>query len=402
MADAAIAVAQAIDYRGAGTVEFLVDGNNHFYFMEMNTRLQVEHPVTEMITGLDLVEWQLRIAANEPLPCAQAQIKEKGHALECRIYAEDPQHDFIPSIGQLHFLQEPTGEGIRIDTGVTRDSFISMHYDPMIAKLITWGATREASRQRMQQALKHYHIGGVKTNIPFLQAILANPKFINTELSTGFLSQETLQMPSPDPELAVFMAASIDYLASRQTSDALLADTFGWQMNLNSHWNAVYVVHGEERTVRITPVSADRVTLELDGKTVTWQIKHPSSSARTELVIDDGKKHQQTIVETLENNLIFYTESGPITIERFDAQHASIDNAATGKLTAPMPATVVAIMKTVGDRIKTGDCLMVLEAMKMEHTILAPADGLLMDIFYDIGAQVSDGAQLVAMEIDKT
>ena len=418
MAEAAVAVARAIDYRGAGTIEFLVDEDEHFYFMEMNTRLQVEHPVTEMITGLDLVEWQLRIANNEPLPRTQEHIHAHGHALECRIYAEDPQHDFIPSIGQLHFLQEPTGDGIRIDSGVTRNSAISMHYDPMIAKLIAWGETREEARHRLHQALKHYYICGVKTNIAFLQAIINHSKFINTELSTGFLSQETLDLPSPDPKLALYMAACVDYLASRQTQDALHADTFGWQNHLSSHWDTLYVVHGEEHTIRITPVSGDQVMLEQrhpnrhhpersegapksDSAPCRQEIFHCVQADGT-LHISNGKQSRQTLFQTIKNNLIFFTESGPITVERANTQHVSNDKtAAIGQLTAPMPATVVAIMKTIGDQIKAGDCLVVLEAMKMEHTIHAPADGQLTDIFYDIGAQVNEGAQLVAMEIDK-
>lgn len=398
MAEAAIAIARAIDYRGAGTIEFLVDEDHHFYFMEMNTRLQVEHPVTEMISGLDLVEWQLRIAANEPLPCRQAEIQSHGHALECRIYAEDPQHDFIPSIGQLHFLKEPIGEGLRIDSGVTRESHISMYYDPMIAKLIAWGETREEARLRMQQALKHYHIGGVKTNIPFLQAIINHPRFINTQLSTDFLSQEQLEMPSPDPKLALYMAACVDYLAAIPSHDALLADTFGWQTNLNRHWSVRYIAQGEDHNIWVTPISTDEVTLELDNTSVTWRINLTGNI----LHIDDGMQRRQVIVEILGNTLFFYTESGPFTIERFDWQQASIDNTATnGQLTAPMPATVVAIMKPIGSRIKAGECLMVLEAMKMEHTILAPTDGILTDIFYEIGTQVNEGVQLVALELDK-
>nr|WP_232220429.1 hypothetical protein [Legionella tunisiensis] len=175
LAEAACEVARSIAYRGAGTVEFLVDGDAHFYFMEMNTRLQVEHPVTEMITDLDLVAWQLKIAANEPLPCLQKAIAAHGHALECRIYAEDPHQGFLPSIGQLHFLHEPAGQGIRIDSGVSLHSHITMHYDPMIAKLITWGETREQALQRMQYALANYAVGGVKTNIAFCKLSVAIP-----------------------------------------------------------------------------------------------------------------------------------------------------------------------------------------------------------------------------------
>jgi 3-methylcrotonyl-CoA carboxylase alpha subunit len=397
MAGAAITVAQAIDYRGAGTVEFLVDEKHQFYFMEMNTRLQVEHPVTEMITGLDLVEWQLRIANNEHLPCAQSKIHAHGHAMECRIYAEDPQHGFIPSTGQLHFLQTPAGDGIRIDTGVTLNSTISMYYDPMIAKLIAWGETREEARLRMEQALRHYHIGGVKTNISFLQAIFRHPKFIDAKANTGFLDNETLDMPSTDISLALSMAACVDYLAAKQTSDSLHADTFGWQNHLDSHWDNRYSLDGEEHTVRVTPGIMDQVTLEVGNHKATWK----AGKTDNLLHMDNGEQTQKIFFERVKNKRIFYTESGPVTVEQLDAQHSAAAHPLAGQLTAPMPATVVAILKTVGDTIKTGDCLMVLEAMKMEHSIHAPADGRLTDIFYDIGAQVHEGAQLVALEVDK-
>ena len=418
MAEAAIAVAHAIEYRGAGTVEFLVDEDNHFYFMEMNTRLQVEHPVTELVTGLDLVEWQLRIAANEPLPHTQEHIQAQGHAIECRIYAEDPEHDFIPSIGQLHFLKEPVGEGIRVDTGVRKDSVISMHYDPMIAKLIAWGATREEARLRLLQALKHYCIGGVKTNIPFLQAILNNNHFIHATVNTGFLSQETLELPSPNPELALYMAACMDYLAAKQTPDSLHADTLGWQMNLSCQWHASYVVNGEEYTLNITPISGNQVMIAIQH--TEQNSRHPERSEGSlesstslypqELIhcvqnnktlhIEMSNQSHQAQVESYQNKFIFHTESGPITVEHRDIEHHSLDNTTPkGQLTAPMPSTVVAVMKSIGDPIKAGDCIMVLEAMKMEHSIHAPTDGILKEIFYEVGAQVNEGAQLVTLEV---
>jgi len=189
MTDAAIAVAKAINYRGAGTVECLVDEQEQFYFMEMNTRLQVEHPVTEMITGLDLVAWQLNIAANQPLPCQQSEIQAKGHAVECRLYAEDPAHDFMPSIGQIRFLRAPCDAHVRIDTGVAEHSDISMYYDPMIAKIIAWGAQRDDAIQRACAALQQYQIGGVKTNRAFLLAILRHPEFLANTFTTHFFKR---------------------------------------------------------------------------------------------------------------------------------------------------------------------------------------------------------------------
>ena len=395
LAEAAIAVAKTIDYRGAGTVEFLVDGDSHFYFMEMNTRLQVEHPVTEMITGLDLVEWQIRIAANETLPCSQEKIHAHGHAIECRIYAEDPSNGFIPSMGTLHFLQEPIGEGIRIDSGVTLDSQITMFYDPMMAKLIAWGETRRDALQRLQQALRHYHIGGVKTNIPFLQAIVKHPLFIAETLSTDFLTQNPIEIAIPDERIALMMAASFDYLAlAASPSDNLHTETFAWQMHLQSHWCSRYIINNEQHDLIITPVNAGEFKLQLQDETINLK----ASLAEGYISIDDGQQRWQTPVEAFADRLVLYTDKGPVTVGHFNWQHATSDkNHQNNQLTAPMPATIVAILKNKGDKIKAGERLMVLEAMKMEHTIHAPIDGVLVDIFYDIGAQVNEGAELVAI-----
>lgn len=397
LASAAIAVAAAIEYRGAGTVEFLVN-DDQYYFMEMNTRLQVEHPVTEMITGLDLVEWQLRIAANEPLPSAQNEIKAHGHAIECRIYAEDPRNGFMPSTGQLHFLKEPQGEGLRIDSGVACGSTISMHYDPMIAKLIAWGCDRRQALQRLQRALKQYHLGGVKTNIAFLQAIIGHAAFGQGKIGTDFLNRESVELPAPDPSSALQMAACMDYLAIiPPENNSLRADTFAWQMHLKTQWRSRYLFQGETHDVIVHPISHDQLILELAGKKTYLQVKLIDDK----LSIDDGKHRQQVYVENLATQLIFYTETGPIHVERFDWQCVAGDSANTqAQLTAPMPATVVAILKNKGDKIKAGERLVVLEAMKMEHTIHAPNDGLLVDIFYEIGAQVLEGAQLVAVQTE--
>jgi 3-methylcrotonyl-CoA carboxylase alpha subunit len=351
-----------------------------------------------MITGLDLVEWQLRIAANEPLPCSQKQIQVLGHAIECRIYAEDPQNGFLPSIGQLHFLKEPTGTGLRIDSGVTQNSHITIYYDPMIAKLIAWGDSREQALQRLQQALKHYCIGGVKTNIPFLQAITQHPHFTKATLSTNFLSQQNIEIHNVDTHKALLMAASVDYLSLFTSDDPLRTDTIAWQMHLKSHWCSRYILNDEQHNITVIPTNAHELTLKLNDEAISLRVK--LSDQR--LSIDDGKHLQQAWVEWFNNQLFLYTEKGPIIVERFAGQnlfshHHSTDN----QLTAPMPGTIVAILKNKGDNIKAGERLMVLEAMKMEHTIHAPYDGLLVDIFYAIGAQVNEGAELVALQATK-
>lgn len=397
LADAAIAVARAIEYRGAGTVEFLVEDNKHFYFMEMNTRLQVEHPVTEMITGIDLVEWQLRIAANEPLPLKQTKIHQHGHAIECRIYAEDPVQNFMPSIGRIKFLKQPSNEGIRLDSGIGLGSEISMHYDPMMAKLISYGADRFQACQRMSLALRHFHVGGVKTNIPYLQSIIAHEHFIKAQLTTHFLNDNPLLPPKQDTQLATLFAASVDYLriVAKTRLDPLLLDTFSWQMHLESYWFATYVVNEQQHQVTLHPINPSQVSLTIDNETLDAQIKLDHDK----LVFDDGKRCLSVFVEYEKESLVFYLETGPITVKQFSWQ--PINNIAQGgntQPTAPMPATVVAILKNKGDKIKAGETLIVLEAMKMEHTVVAPQDGLLIDIFYTIGAQVKEGAQLAAIE----
>lgn len=395
LADAACEVARSINYRGAGTVEFLVDGSDHFYFMEMNTRLQVEHPVTEMITGLDLVSWQFKIAANEPLPLAQEEIQSNGHAIEARIYAEDPYHGFIPSIGQLNFLQEPSGTGIRIDTGVTLSSQITMYYDPMIAKLITWGQNREEALQRLEQALAHYFIGGVKTNIPFLQAICQHHKFRNAQLSTDFLSNEQITLPTPDQNLALLMAVSFDYLNTlNNLKDPLLHDAFGWQMHVPGHW--VWRYQGEHEPIEavVQPIDRSKFKLKLKDKEQIISARLDNN----QLQITSATNTCKALVDNHKHHLTLYTAQGPINIERFQWNKLDAGSGShKGQLTAPMPATVVAILKKIGEQVKAGERLIVLEAMKMEHTIHAPADGVLAELFYDVGAQVSEGAELLSL-----
>ena len=392
LAKASVSVAKEINYLGAGTIEFLVEGDN-FYFMEMNTRLQVEHPVTEMITNLDLVEWQIRIAANEKLPLSQKEINAHGHAIECRIYAEDPIHDFMPSMGSIHFLKEPSGDGIRIDTGVKLNSNISRYYDPMIAKLIAYGDDRTEALNRLQLALKHYHIGGVKTNIPFLQAIINHPKFLATKLNTNFLSQEKIEILQPNKQVALLMAASVDYLELRKDmgSDSLKNQTFGWQMHLKTSWRTNYIIDNEEHVLTITPISNNELKIFVGSKHIELQAKLTDDK----LFLTYANQELNAFVEIFKEKIIFYTDVGPIEVLRFNWEHkSSFHNELSNQLTAPMPATVVAILKNIGDKIKAGERIIVLEAMKMEHAILAPNDGILIDIFYDLGAQVNEGALL--------
>jgi len=395
LTEAACEVARSIKYSGAGTVEFLVDGEEQFYFMEMNTRLQVEHPVTEMITDLDLVAWQIKIAANEPLPLSQAKIQAQGHAIECRIYAEDPYNGFIPSTGQIHYLQEPCNEGIRIDTGITLASQITMFYDPMIAKLIAFGGDRNEALQRLQQALEHYFIGGVKTNIPFLQAVCHHPKFKQAELGTDFLANEQVKLAKPDKELGLLMAVSFDYVTTvNAVQEPLLHDTFSWQAHVSGHWIWRYQDEGQLVETLITPINKNQFKLLCKEKEYLIH----AQLVLDQLLMETGEQIYKSRVENKESSLTLYTNQGQITIERFNwgalGTHTTTNK---GQLTAPMPATIVAILKKTGDKVKAGDRLIVLEAMKMEHTIHAPTDGVLLDIFYSVGAQVNEGEQLLSL-----
>ncbi len=318
LAAAACEVARSIDYRGAGTIEFLVTKDEQCYFMEMNTRLQVEHPVTEMITGLDLVAWQLKIAANEPLPLHQEQIKQQGHAVECRIYAEDPEQGFIPSIGRLTLLKEPIGEGIRIDTGVTASAAISQYYDPMIAKLIAWGTDRREAIQRLEQALAHYYIGGVKTNIPFLKAICAHPHFKEAVLSTHFLNKEQIEWTHPDLTQALVWAVSFDYAKMfQQVTDPLYQATFAWHNNSERHWLWHYQQHHDVISASIYPINSKQFRLKLNDKeycSITTELQ------QGHLIMQFEEQYHQILVAEEKNRLTFYSNNGPITVERFSGK----------------------------------------------------------------------------------
>lgn len=393
LADAAITVAKTIDYRGAGTVEFLVSPEGQVYFMEMNTRLQVEHPVTEMITGLDLVEWQLRIAAGEPLPLKQGDIKSTGHAIECRIYAEDTSQGGLPSTGELCVFETPEGPGVRLDTGFTDKDCITRFYDPMIGKLIVFGQDRNEALQRLSLALEHYHMGGIKTNLGFLRALIAHPAFRNIELSTDFLTAHPVHEAVLDTTDALQLAAAVTFLQNTP-QNTLQQDTFSWQPHSRLTWPLYYEVEGTRHTVHLTPESAQSFEYTYDDHTA-----HISVSQRQQkMTINTGKKKYAAYTHLKDKTLTCYTTQGIATITLCDSPNDTTQTQANNNsLNAPMPATVVAILKTKGDRVIAGDELMVLEAMKMEHTIRAPENGELTDIFYPIGAQVDAGVALVAL-----
>ena len=397
MTDAAIAVAKAIQYRGAGTVECLVENNEHFYFMEMNTRLQVEHPISEMISGLDLVAWQIKIAANEPLPCSQADIPMRGHAIECRLYAEDPAHEFLPSTGQIRFLRTPNETNLRIDTGIEEHSNISIYYDPMIAKIIAWGTDRSDAIQRLIAALQHYHVGGVKTNRSFLLGILQNPQFAANTYTTHFLQDNPITIPQADIFWALSAASAINYAALSHNLDPIYQASFGWQMHSPSAWRWYYRYQSQKFTLLITPLSLQQLRITFPDQTAAT-CEFTILCTQDKVSLDNGREQRHYYYDELGDTLTVYLEEDPIELQRVTSHQSQSTLNHRPELTAPMPGTVVAVLKQLGESVESGEALIVLEAMKMEHTIHAPHAGTVQEIFYPVGAQVQEGATLAALE----
>jgi 3-methylcrotonyl-CoA carboxylase alpha subunit len=415
MGEAAVAAARAVNYQGAGTVEFIAGPDGTFYFMEMNTRLQVEHPVTEMITGHDLVEWQLRVACGESLPVSQAQLAIHGHAIEARIYAENPDKGFLPAIGTLTHMALPAAvefrrnaqdvalhdpAPVRIDAGVRAGDAISPHYDPMIAKLIVWGADREQALARMRAALADTHIVGLASNVDFLTRLMHESSFARAQLDTGLIERnratlfpERTQVPH---EMLALAAARC--IADEQAGAG--ADPWqschGWRLNtvyertltfksdLGVH--DVVVVYGRDGFVfehgdlsaplAIDTAAGTRLALRFDGRRLAAD------------VVADG------------DDLHVFLDGRHLMLTRVDVIAHAGEDATEGRMTAPMPGKVIAVNVARGARVAKGAALLVMEAMKMEHTIVAPANGVVEDILYGVGDQVAEGAALVAFSAD--
>ncbi|MDA8256233.1 MAG: acetyl/propionyl/methylcrotonyl-CoA carboxylase subunit alpha [Betaproteobacteria bacterium] len=413
MGKAAVDAAKAVGYVGAGTVEFIVNQDGTFYFMEMNTRLQVEHPVTEMITGLDLVEWQLKVGAGETLPLQQEQLVIRGHALEARIYAEDPDKGFLPSVGKLIHLAPPAETlHVRVDTGVEQDDEISPHYDPMIAKLIVWDETRERALARMLQALADYRMVGVSNNIGFLSRLVACPAFAQADLDTGLIERERafLFPEVAEPPAEAWLVAALAELIRDQQYAAAEAvasgdpfspwhDRDGWRVNGNAR-REIKLRAGENEKIINAGYAGDSFTLEFEGQTVAAAGRFGGGS---ELRVDlGGRRINATVVAANEKRHVFIDGVCFIFAAIDPLFHAGSGGGAEGGLTAPMPGKVIALIAAVGTRVEKGAPLLILEAMKMEHTIAAPASGTVKSFHFNVGEQVSDGAELVEFEVDKT
>ena len=437
MGEAAVAAAHAVNYVGAGTVEFIVapDGTSGdiaeppqggaasplggregalapswgaFYFMEMNTRLQVEHPVTEMITGYDLVEWQLRVAAGQPLPVAQADLRITGHAFEVRIYAEHPERGFLPSIGTLQHLRLPKHvsfvverHSVRVDSGVVQGDTITPHYDPMIAKLIVWGADRAQALARMAAALRDTQVVGVRSNVAFLGRLCANPAFAAGDVHTGLIAEEHQQLLPvgaylPSKSLLLSIAASVP---NEAVDTQPFSATDGWRMG------------GVANTRKLACVFEDKpfdvsLSYTASGLSASWaagitgELAENNRFSARQLGQDiyltsDTEQYSGTVVRAADTHWVFV---GAETIELQLKDPYSGDaetKAAGGSLAAPMPGKIVAHLSSVGASVAAGAPLLVMEAMKMEHTLNAPTAGAVKTYPFAVGAQVAEGTVLV-------
>ena len=409
MGEVAISAARAVGYVGAGTVEFIVEGED-FFFMEMNTRLQVEHPVTEGITGLDLVEWQLRVASGEPLPLTQDKIRCRGHAIEARLYAEDPQRSFLPSTGRLATLAPPAGAGIRVDTGVRSGDTVSVHYDPLIAKLIVWGEDRGTAVRRLANALRNYRIGGLATNREFLFQVAVHPAYCTGEIDTGFIERhrDALIPPLRRAPAAALAAASLAQVlaqakAQRETS-AESGDPHspwrvsdGWRLNGATYRDLRWQDGAGERTVRVH-YRRDGYRLEI-GEEVGNAAAQWENDGTLALTLE-GAVHRVALLQD-GNPTVILLDGIEYRLSLIDPLQPKVELDATGgRLTAPMPGKVIDVTARPGQRVKRGEALLVLEAMKMEHTIVAPADGIIDGVHFSPGDLVEEGAALIAFSAD--
>ena len=391
MGEAAVKAAQAIGYVGAGTVEFLLDERGDFFFMEMNTRLQVEHPVTELITGLDLVAWQIRVARGEALPISQDQVPLIGHAIEVRLYAEDPDNDFLPATGTLALYREAAaGPGRRVDSGVSEGDEVSPFYDPMLGKLIAWGENREEARLRLLAMLKETCVGGVRSNLAFLSRVLAHPAFAKAELDTGFIPRHEAQLLPPATDLPtefwqLAAEAFVQSEAPQQRHDDFHSPwsrNNGLRLGLPAETDLHLSCQNERQVIHLRHAATS--TVQLQGETL--------------LVESDGVRQQQLAIRRGDSLYLHY--AGELrSIHRVDPiAEVEASHQQHGGLTAPMNGSIVRVLVEAGQQVEAGTALVVLEAMKMEHSIRAPHAGTVKALYCSEGEMVSEGTVLVELE----
>jgi len=406
MGKAAVAGARAVGYVGAGTVEFIADAEG-FYFIEMNTRLQVEHPVTEMVTGFDLVEWQFRVAAGETLPVDQRDLQSRGHAIEARLYAEDPERGFLPQTGTLSELRFPPADMARIDTGVRRGDRVTPFYDPLIAKIIVWGVDRPAALDRLRRALAETALLGVVTNLGLLVRIATHPQFAAAAVDTGFIERHRNvllpgQRPAPGGALAVAAVARLLARAAAATAEAAhsgdpnspWARSDGWRLSGKSHQELVFRDGAEERTV-IARAQAGDWLLRIGDETIcAFGERRPDGTLTVAL---DGVRGRITVLDHGSETVAFLADENwrLVEIDPLDAHEG--DDPGAGRLTAPIPGRVTQLLVGAGDAVRRGEPLMIIEAMKMEHTVAAPVDGTVEAVRFAVGDLVEEGVELITL-----
>jgi 3-methylcrotonyl-CoA carboxylase alpha subunit len=427
MGEAAVAAAKAVNYVGAGTVEFIVEQTAYdqpesmkFYFMEMNTRLQVEHPVTEAITGLDLVEWQLRVASGEPLPLQQSEVRMHGHAIEARICAENPDNNFLPATGTLAVYRKPacssfaiantsdTGVAVRIDDGVREGDSISPFYDSMVAKLIVHGDTREQALARLDTALSQTRIVGLTTNVQFLRHILRTDSFATAKLDTALIQREEKVLFAQEPLGLALTAAAVVANTLHAEQGLQNQDPFshrdGWRAYGVATRNFGFVFHGAIHGAVLTYAHDGQLQLCVaDGDAdVAGDLTYHEDGDALHISFAGQQARVQVFHETQghEDVAHVFAAQGATRITVVDAlAHAGEAQEAGGRLTAPMPGKVVSFAVKAGDQVKAGQALAVMEAMKMEHTIAAPADGEVLELLYAQGDQVAEGEELLKLKV---
>jgi len=423
MGEAAVAAAKAIDYRGAGTVEFLLDTDGSFYFMEMNTRLQVEHPVTEMVTGQDLVKWQLMVASGSVLPLTQEEVRIHGHSFEVRIYAEDPQNDFLPASGKLNFLREPEqSKHVRIDSGIRENDVISNFYDPMISKLIVWDESRPRALQRLIHSLESYQISGVKHNIEFLANIAEHKAFSDANFSTDFIDRygdSLIGTASSDEQTALTLAALYQLCARKVEAKACAVNSkdpyspwgtvSGFRLNSASLHNVALLDDNHEiNHLEITEILVGEQSfyqLELNGSHLVLKGELKGEMLHAEIAdsalagCSDAQKtsgHKIKVpVSRINDDFTLFINSTSYHFRALQTELEEELECLEDKLKAPMNGTIVTHLVETGDTVTAGQGLMVMEAMKMEYTIESPFDGLVTAFFFEPGELVSDGSLLV-------
>src|SRR3954470_10905532 len=392
MGTAAVQAARAVGYTGAGTVEFIVDADRpgDFFFLEMNTRLQVEHPVTELVTGLDLVELQVRVAAGEPLPIAQSDVVLDGHAIEARVYAEDPARGFLPQAGTVLGLAEPTGDGVRVDSSLIEGGVVGTDYDPMLAKVIAWGPDRDAARTRLVGALGGTAVLGLTTNTSFLRALLTDRDVVAGRLDTGLIERggEALPAAAP-PSPAVFAAAALAELLEAEPAGPVV-DPWdvpdGWRLG-EPAWTVRRLQAAGEDPVTVRVRGRARAAQVLIGDGVPVAASATREGDRLTVTLD-GVTHRFAVAHA--DGTLWLAAEGRVTaLREHERLHAAAEGAAgDGVVTAPMPGTVTVVRAAVGDEVTAGTPLLVVEAMKMEHVLTAPVDGTVTALGVSAGQQV--------------